>query len=173
MRTHIASAMAIGLLALISLPTDARTLDTRTGELPANISIAADLRDLVSHMLRVSPTFRGQCAMLRAAPHFRIRIALEERPGDIRNARAQSELARYELGAVNAVVRLWSRDDAAELIAHELEHVIEVAEGLDLRALSLLTPAKVWTTATGAIETSRAIEIGRRVKQESLPQLSR
>ena len=54
--------------------------------------------------------------------------------------------------------------DAAELIAHELEHILEQLDGVDLQAQA--GNGVVWKAGDGAFETRRAIEAGRRVARE-------
>jgi hypothetical protein len=131
--------------------------------LPPNIVVAPELRDVVSHMLRESRTFRAQCKLIGRQPRVQVRIVLEDRPAGVR-ADAQTNLSHYEFGRLAALVRVWSRADAAELIAHELEHVIEASEGINYRALALLQPGSVWTGADGTFETTRAINAGQRAK---------
>jgi hypothetical protein len=79
---------------------------------------------------------------------------------------ARCDLTRYEFGAIAAFVRVWSRKDAIELIAHELEHVIEFTEGIDYRALAVVQPKAVWVSNGGLFETTRAVRAGLEVKRE-------
>lgn len=113
-----------------------------------------------------SGTFRSQSRLLGTMPHVRVRIRLEDHPGRVPAARAQCDLARHEFGGITAVVHLRSRQDAIELIAHELEHIIEFAEGTSYRTQALLQPGSVWE-AHGAFETTRAMDAGLRVKREA------
>ncbi len=99
-------------------------------------------------------------------PHVRVRISLEEPPGRVPASRAQADLRRYRFGAITAFVHVRSRRDAIELIAHELEHVIEFAEGTNYRTLARLQPGSVWEVR-GGFETTRAVDAGRRVQRES------
>jgi hypothetical protein len=55
--------------------------------------------------------------------------------------------------------------DSLEYIAHELEHVLERAEGVDLPRESGRTGSGVWIAADG-YETQRAIDKGRQVARE-------
>jgi hypothetical protein len=52
-----------------------------------------------------------------------------------------------------------------QYIAHELEHILEFAEGLDLSRESERKGSGVWRTVYG-FETQRAIDTGRRVERE-------
>ncbi len=126
-------------------------------------------------MLRLSPTFRRQCRRLAEATNVIVVIRLEElqrRPSF--NARtAFAHRNHGELIAVDVFLRLSA--NAAELIAHEIEHVLEQLDGVDLEAQ--LGSGNVWKREDGAFETRRAIEVGRRVareiKQESNARLSK
>ena len=136
-------------------------------DLPPNISVGSDLRYVVEDMLRESGTFRSQSRLLGKMPHVRVSIQLEEHPGGVPDARARCDLKRYELGAITAIVHVRSRPDAIELIGHELEHVIEFAEGTNYRIMALLQPGSVWALRGGSFETTRAVDAGLRVKQEA------
>ena len=52
-----------------------------------------------------------------------------------------------------------------ELVAHELEHVLERVRGLDLAAESRQRDSRVWK-AFGGFESQRAIDISRQVARE-------
>jgi hypothetical protein len=137
--------------------------------LPSNITISSTLEDVVARMLRASPTFRTQCRLIGRLPHVRVQITLDALPSraPARTARAQCRLGRHQYGGVTAAVHVWSREDAIELVAHELEHVIEATEGTNYRAMARIQPGAVWSDPAGAYETARAIEAGLQVKRET------
>ncbi len=116
-------------------------------------------------MLARSPTFRRQCARLAAAPHLTVLIRSDPPVGTRAGALTaiQAKVARE----IEAVVRVGMSHRTAELIAHEIEHIIEQLDGVDLRAKSRL-PASgvrhVWDL--DAYETTRAIATGLRVARE-------
>lgn len=56
--------------------------------------------------------------------------------------------------------------DHAELIAHEIEHIIEQLDGIDLGARATLPATGVRRCADGAFETMRAIRTGLAVAGE-------
>ncbi len=56
--------------------------------------------------------------------------------------------------------------DLIELIAHEVEHIIEQLDGLDLARLARLAPVTVWATGDQRFETQRATQMGRLVAAE-------
>lgn len=73
---------------------------------------------------------------------------------------------RYEYGFIDAAVRLRLVGQAAELVAHEFEHVLEYVEGLNYRAAAQHQSGQVWMVSGGHFETTRAIAAGRRVATE-------
>ena len=162
MRMHISLSLIVLLLGIGTSAGD-------VPDLPPNLIINPELNGIVAHMLRSSPRFRGQRDRIRASPRVRVRLALEHYPVHrlIRHARAQCDMERHEFGALIATIRIWSRPDAVELIAHELEHVLEAAEGTNYRALAIMQPSSVWRVSGGQYETARAIDMGLRVKREA------
>ena len=72
---------------------------------------------------------------------------------------------KYRNGRLLSVdIHLTTLDDSIEFIAHELEHVIEQLDAVDLDAQT--RTGTVWKREDGAFETRRAIEIGKRVARE-------
>lgn len=134
-------------------------------DLPLNIAVSPDLHEVVTDMLHESETFRRQIRIIAGRPELRVRIMLGDQADGPRAARAKCDLARYEFGAVTALVHVFVRDDVIELIAHELEHVIEFVEGANYRAQTVVRRGSVWG-ADGVFETTRAIEAGLQVKGE-------
>ena len=66
-------------------------------------------------------------------------------------------------------MRVGSRTDAIELIAHELEHILEFAAGTNYQSRSVLEPGSVWALRDGTFETARAVDAGLRVRREAQP----
>ena len=66
-------------------------------------------------------------------------------------------LYRFHLSLLHRVV---------ELLAHELEHIIERLEGIHVRQLPCRVPHLVWSTADGRDQTRRAIYSGQTVASE-------
>jgi hypothetical protein len=64
-------------------------------------------------------------------------------------------------------VHLPPSSDHAELIAHELEHIIEQIEGIDLRSMARVRNSGVYQMELAAFETDRAQEAGRTVRTET------
>jgi hypothetical protein len=125
---------------------------------------AGALRPLVEAMRRRSPTFRQQCQRL-VNPRLGS-ISLRHEPL-LQGSRALTEVTPVN-GRLSAIVRLGPGDDDVELIAHEIEHVIEQLDGVDLRARAELrgTGVSLCGAARGSFETVRAIRAGLKVAQE-------
>jgi hypothetical protein len=133
---------------------------------PPNLIVPDMYRSVVDAMLRGSPTFRRQCVRISAEPALTVHIAipLTPRRSDVR---AQTRLTR-NAGHLTALVAISPFQDLEELIAHELEHVIEQLDGIDLQARA--ARPRTGVNATGArdamFETVRAQRAGLTVASE-------
>ena len=149
----------------VYIPVDARPAWSVT--LPPNLDIPDTYRSYVKSMLRLSPTFRRQC--LRIANALGLTVVLRQfmtRPPERLRARTSFWTARD--GRRYATVEIGPLDDQVELIAHEIEHVIERLDGVDLRARAALPGTGVHRCdgADDAFETIRATRAGLAVAQE-------
>ena len=136
--------------------------------LPLNLIVTDIYRPLVESMRRRSPTFRRQCARIAAARHLLIEIK-PERPRGAGHPQGFTEIRRYQHGRILAAVRIPSSFRVPELIAHEIEHVLEQLDGVDLRAKASLPSSGVRICECGGgttYETSRAVSMGLRVARE-------
>jgi hypothetical protein len=143
--------------------TESEGLCTR---LPANLIVPEPLRPIVEEVLRRSPTFRRQVTELRRAPRVRMTVSF----GNLSSwhtLRAESTVYRYQWGAMRVDTRLYTVRDIADVIAHELEHVCEQIEGVDVRALAHHHHSGVYNRG-GHYETQRAVYAGRQVAREAL-----
>jgi hypothetical protein len=114
----------------------------------------------IKEMWRRSPTFRRQVARLAAGGLLvTIQSCLTKCPN---TARAQTIMSyRHDLLA-GADVRIPFRpSQEPELIAHELEHVIEQLEGVNLARLASTRTREVHVDTSGRYETVRAQHVGR------------
>jgi hypothetical protein len=133
---------------------------------PANLKVPESLKPILEDVLRRSPTFRRQLQQLRRAPRVRMAISY----GDLsiwHVLRAESTMYRYEWGAMKVDTRLYTVRDIVDVIAHELEHVCEQIEGLDVKTLARQRHSGVYNTG-GHYETQRAVLTGRQVAREAL-----
>jgi hypothetical protein len=129
------------------------------------LQISSELQKPVDRMLRVSPTFLSQyCRIVRATGLLvgvRMDIELMER-----RLRARSVVRRYRSGLVVVAVAIAPGPRNEEWIAHEFEHILEQLDGLDLSKLARMRARQVWFSGPALIETHRAIEAGRVVRDE-------
>src|SRR5690242_7107992 len=133
--------------------------------LPSNFKVPEKLQPVLEEVARRSPTFRGQLEELRHTPHFRMTVSY----GNLsiwHVLRAESHVEKYEFGAVRVDTRLYTAQDIVEVIAHELEHVCEQIEGIDVRKLAHQRGSGV-SDVGGHYETKRAVMAGRQVAQEA------
>jgi Tol biopolymer transport system component len=132
--------------------------------LPSNLEVARVFRPFLDKMWQASPTFQGQGRRLAAGTGVRVSVLVEDLPRPASSSRARTVLRHQDGSLVSAHVYLKPSLDAAELIAHEMEHILEQLDGVDLQAQA--GNGVVWKAGDGAFETRRAIEAGRRVARE-------
>jgi len=130
-------------------------------ELPGNIYANA-LQPVVLQLAQQSETFHQQCLRLAGMPRVRIQLFLTKEIGSF--ARARATISHFTTGAIRAEVTFSFSQDFSELVPHEFEHILEQAEGVDLRAEARCSRA--WRLEDGAYETRRAVSAGLRARQE-------
>jgi hypothetical protein len=136
--------------------------------LPPNLIVTDIYRPLVEAMRMRSPTFRRQCVRIAAARHLLIEIKPVPPRGE-GYPQGFTEIRRYQHGRILAAVRIPSSVRVPELIAHELEHVLEQLDGVDLHAQASLPSSGVRLCRCPGgttFETSRAVTMGLRVARE-------
>jgi hypothetical protein len=126
----------------------------------ANIHVDPLLQPLVATLLERSPTLRRQWQAIGASRSIRVSLISTPLLRETPSARARTEFSRYALGAIRAVVVLPAVVDLTELLPHELEHVLEQIEGLDLPALAKRGESGVHEIGRGVYETERARKAG-------------
>lgn len=146
-----------GVLAVMSL-------DNPTPGLPPNLRVDPALERVVERMWRTSPLFRAQCARIADEPTLVVAVWYDNSavPG---GRRAVTTFVRHARRLVSAQVRLARGDDPVELLAHELEHIVEQLDGVNL-AVAVLRGERVMRARDGSFETQRAIDAGLRVQRE-------
>jgi hypothetical protein len=122
------------------------------------------MRPMLMRMLETSATFRRQIATLRAKPAVRMTVNYGGMRGD-RNYHALSTVRKHQWGAMLVDTTVYVPTDLVEIIAHELEHVCEQMEGVDLRSLSRQKGEGVFDL-NGHFETARAIRAGQEASRE-------
>lgn len=132
---------------------------------PGNLVVASAFSSAVDTMLARSGTFRRQCGRIAAVPYLTVRIEQAVRlPTGVR---AQMRMMREGSRPV-ALIEIPTLTDTVELIAHEIEHVIEQLDGIDLRAHARKSHSSVRAISSDETryETRRAHRVGRLVAQE-------
>ena len=102
--------------------------------LPSNLTASAVFRPALERMWQSSPTFRRQCGRLSAAPQLHVNLLMEELARHPSSYHARAAMKRQSGALVSVNIHLTRFEDPIELIAHEIEHVIEQLEGVDLGA---------------------------------------
>lgn len=133
--------------------------------LPNNLVIADVFRPFLKFVWQRSPTFRRQC--VRLAQHPDVVVSIERVLGT-ENGAAWSLMKRHA-GGLKVVAYIESRrvESYVELIAHELEHVLEQIDGVDLPRLARQRLDGV-VRVGGQYETQRAQSVGQAVAREAL-----
>jgi hypothetical protein len=73
---------------------------------------------------------------------------------------ARTEITQTDRGRLLAAVEINPLGNFMELLAHELEHVIEQLDGIDLKAKAAVAESGVRNSTGGTFETSRAVRVG-------------
>ena len=128
---------------------------------PCRVGATTDLQPFVQRAWDGSATFRDQCRKLVAAGAVVSLGSSSAREG----WRAASHIGRSREGLMVALVRVRVGASSVELIAHELEHVLERIEGINYLMASR-RGSSTRLLPGGAFETKRAIDAGRRVARE-------
>src|SRR5215203_4214853 len=164
MRVESWAGVMLAILVLVGAVSSAEQRECRLPQLPANVTFPRDLERAIARIYDRSPTFRAQCERIAAADHARIDVRID--PKMPSRCRAFSVIDRRD-GQIVAEVHLPPSSDHTELLAHELEHVIEQIEGLNLRRLSRQKGSGVHEIERGLFETDRAQMAGRVVMTEA------
>ena len=136
---------------------------TQSGALPRNLNVGDALRPTLHIMWQLSRTFRAQCARIERAPM--LQVALTQVRGTHAGPGARTEFTKSNRrlhAAVSVSIDL-SSNSLIELIAHELEHVIEQLDGVQLTGRA---QKGVFRDANDTFETARAAHIGQQVASE-------
>ena len=135
--------------------------------IPPNLIVPPVFRRVVDSMVRGSATFRRQCLRIANAPGMTIVLDWFH-PHATDHLRARTVLSTTPDGRRYATVGIRPLDDPVELIAHEMEHVIEQLDAVDLRTLATVPTSGVrgCDCRDQGFETIRAIRAGRAAAEE-------
>jgi hypothetical protein len=132
--------------------------------LPANLTVPNSLRPVLEKMIQRSPKFRQQIETLARRPGVRVNVSYGGLRGE-RRYHALSTVRRHQWGAMVVQTTLYVPSDIVEVMAHEMEHICEQIEGVDLRRLAAAKSEGI-LTFSGHYETMRAIRVGQQVARE-------
>ena len=136
-------------------------------DFPRKIWVQPVLRELVSQMWLTSPTFRRQCQQVQAERSIQVQLRLDPTLIDNVQHRAVCELRIYTGGAIIARLSV-APVRLPELIGHEMEHVVERLDGIQVELESHARKPGYYLVDTfrRSFETDRAIRVGRQVMAE-------
>ncbi len=174
MASSLACLIAVAIV-MVSCARHAAAQSTEASEaippcaipLPA-LQIEMTLEPIVREMCRRSPTFRRQLIRLADAPGLVVTVATR-RVLPSRYAEATTRFAREHGLLRRAEVEIGGADQASlvELIGHELEHVLEQLDGVNLPQLAQSPGVRSNHHQRGrSFETARAKQIGLDVAAE-------
>jgi len=176
------ASVAVALLLLSSqwplhaaeLPTPVRQYVAEdavpaAASIPANLITSDIYRPLLERMLRGSRTFRRQCVRLASEPRWIVHIRIRS-TAPRHGVRALTTMHNRGEDGVTAIVEIFESRNDVELIAHEIEHVLERIDGVDLRLLASVSDSGVRALgpASALFETRRANRVGAIVRQEMI-----
>ena len=137
--------------------------------LASNLTVTSLYHTVIETMLERSPTFRRQCARIAQASGLTIELRSEPRATGLSSAWTTIVRRQATPHQRHAVVSIVPGTRAVELIAHELEHVIEQLDGVNLREKAALRTSGVRSCECAdreRFETDRAIAVGLQVARE-------
>lgn len=137
---------------------------TEEDALPANLDLPSGFDNWVHDIWRRSPTFRRQCHRLKVSPSWHVKVSVHPQ---LLGMRAHTEFRRASNGDMTALVELgFQNTEMVELLGHELEHVIEQIDGIDLAQLARQGAHGVSGQHAHHYETARAVAAGLKVAKE-------
>lgn len=153
-RTRGVTVVVFALALHLPLCAQAQQREPR----PTKITVEPLMQDATDDARARSSTIQRQWDTIER--HSLIHVAILLARGPLEPwTRARTTMRRYSSGLLIAIVELPAGADVVELLAHELEHVIEQLEGVDLKALAARGTEAV-RRDTGTFETKRAQAAG-------------
>ena len=132
-------------------PGEPRPLSShvRPVALPSNLEADPVFQPFLDKMSQSSPTFGRQVGRLAAETGLHVRVLVEDQPRPPQSSNARTVLTHRDGSLVSAHVYLKPSPHAMELIAHELEHVLERLDGVDLQTQA--GSGMVWKSGDGSL----------------------
>ena len=161
---HVAAFASLA----IAIAAGATLLANRDSDAPwssVGIRVTPVLQPCVDVMLQRSRTFRSLFRALDRRADLRVAILMDERTASDRG-RGAVTIIRRSGSRSDATVRIFDMERPVEMIAHELEHVREQAEGVNLPLLASAHWPGIFRQLDGTFETRRAQETGQDVADQ-------
>ncbi len=133
----------------------------------AAIIVDGKLQGLVDDLIARSTAFRRQWQRLSRQPRLTLRIELVHHR-HVLDAHAATTVVVQPDGSQEATVAVPASTRLAELVAHEVEHVLERLDGVRVATQHSLGDGSV-RKASGTFETARAVLVGQVVAAEFRP----
>lgn len=130
----------------------------------AIVFVDDQLRPIIDDLLARSPAFRRQWQRPLREPRLSITLELVH-ANQIVDAHAATKVSAHPDGSLHAVVAIPGGRRLAELIAHEVEHVLERLDGVRVATRHAMGDPTV-RRASGTFETARAVLVGQLVAAE-------
>jgi hypothetical protein len=132
--------------------------------LPSNFHVAPMYREFVEAIADHSPTFEAQLRRIGTAPGVEVHMEIVPR---VIGARARTRMERDTKG-LTAWIEVTRLDNVVELLAHEMEHVIEQIERVDLAGRAKMAETGIYLVSVDGttFETARAASAGVTVARE-------
>ncbi len=131
----------------------------------ARLAVDDGLQGLIDDLLSRSPAFRRQWQRLLKVPRLSVRLELVH-TNHVLDAHAATTVSANPDGSLEAVVAIPGGRRLAELVAHEVEHVLERLDGVRVAGQHALGDPSVRRAASGSFETARAVRVGQLVARE-------
>jgi len=131
----------------------------------ASVVVDARLQSLIEDLLSRSPAFRRQWRRLEREPRLSLRIELVHANHVGGGAHAATTISLLRDGSLHAAMAIPGGLRLAELVAHEVEHILERLDGVKVDSQHALGDGSV-RRASGTFETARAVFVGQLVAKE-------
>jgi hypothetical protein len=143
-----------------------QAVEARLAPASARASVAVDgtLQGLIDDLLQRSPAFRRQWQRMLRVPRLSVSIELVH-AHQVLDAHAATSVSTLPDGSRLAVVAIPGGLRLPELIAHEVEHILERLDGARVASRHAHGDASV-RHVSGTFETARAVLVGQMVAAE-------
>jgi len=155
-------------MLLVAGPLAAQPRVDHPALLPLNLQVNPVFVPIVQELIVASPAFAAQCARIGDARYVRVTINPVMASSTTSRGTARTAMRRFSSGALIAAVDMpvpLTILEYAELFGHELEHILEQIDRVDLAALTNVRDGAS-RLSDGAYETVRARRAGLLIADE-------